>query len=543
MTLLASSPMAQAQNYCLAIRGNGESEPAHWGAMANVVERLGLPQAMAGGSSATISMFWLESIASHPLIQGQPAAIQKERASLMIKSLLGFLQGVQDSRAWKEFVALYGEYQKSKGLATAEKIRLLASSGQFEAALRALDQGVELGLLDPRALAPLVKALESQDAASARFYVEELAQTVRVFGSFDAATDDNLFFRPGLVSFEKASEAFGRVAGFYAAEDADPATLAKWGAFLETCAPASTGLNWAQILTRSPRCHALFGEVFRTHFDRKGTAGMERKSVGFRIPSFPTTTVLTGPAVQEIENAMREYHRRRDSRFGRDFRLSDPENIRFGYWGAPEALDRIRLELDESDEKSRRFLALGETDWKTVLSLSPAEPGLSPLKIFEAGGERFVSAGGWSDLHPVAVLKAAGCANVVYLTRRGGESIFAQGVAKRLFGFERSWDVLKTTTPEDARRNGEINVRGDSADMTSLWSRLYNMANPQSSIRRSLEKADAVLCTNWNDFDAKKDLPGLVEDSYRSSYVIKSADPALREALEPSISENIPGCR
>jgi hypothetical protein len=30
-------------DYCIALRGNGEAAPAHWGAIAQLVEKLGLP--------------------------------------------------------------------------------------------------------------------------------------------------------------------------------------------------------------------------------------------------------------------------------------------------------------------------------------------------------------------------------------------------------------------------------------------------------------------------------------------------------------------
>ena len=44
VTLFVISLKLNAEPYCLALRGNGEAQPAHWGALANLVEKMGLPQ-------------------------------------------------------------------------------------------------------------------------------------------------------------------------------------------------------------------------------------------------------------------------------------------------------------------------------------------------------------------------------------------------------------------------------------------------------------------------------------------------------------------
>ncbi|MBC7371421.1 MAG: hypothetical protein H7326_07650 [Bdellovibrionaceae bacterium] len=112
------------------------------------------------------------------------------------------------------------------------------------------------------------------------------------------------------------------------------------------------------------------------------------------------------------------------------------------------------------DAKSQKFLSLGESTWAKVLSLSPAEPGLSSSLAIS---RTMRSAGGWSDLHPTLVLKAAGCENIIYVARKGDESPFAQNVFRRL------------TT--------------------------------------------AMKCTNWNDFSVPKDVNALIEDSMRAPVI------------------------
>ena len=72
--------------YCLAIRGNGNAAPAHWGAISRLVSERGMPIAMAGGSSASINMFLLESLSLNPIPQSD------EERALMIKSFQGYLE-------------------------------------------------------------------------------------------------------------------------------------------------------------------------------------------------------------------------------------------------------------------------------------------------------------------------------------------------------------------------------------------------------------------------------------------------------------------
>ncbi|NJM10385.1 MAG: hypothetical protein HC883_05910 [Bdellovibrionaceae bacterium] len=165
-------------------------------------------------------------------------------------------------------------------------------------------------------------------------------------------------------------------------------------------------------------------------------------------------------------------------------------------------------------KKSRRFLPLGMASWREVLGLSPAEPGLASMQPFMVGQTEYISAGGWSDLHPIMVLKAAGCKRVVYVTRRGGESPFAQGVARRL-----------------------LSQRGNQWLASPLLSKLYDLRNPMSSLRQSLNMADAVLCTDWNRFDVKNGLKDLIKDSYRASpYYIRNREAFTGVTLVPQLN-------
>jgi hypothetical protein len=537
-----AAPAIREAPYCLALRGNGESQPAHWGALARTVELNGLQKLMSGGSSATISMFWLEAMAANPHVLNQKSQLQKERVSLMLKSLLGFVGIVKKSTEFQDFMELFGKIDLAKKTDVTKSLQSLVQKKNLTAAQGTLIRAYNLGLLDPEYASLILRALENQDLKKSQFYISELQETLRVFGAFNAATDQNIFFRSGIVSFERLAKSFGKIAHFYSAQGADNDLEAEWLAFFKMCAPISVGKTWTELMQDEPMCGQKFTSLFQSHFaPNQPEIPMEELQVGYAIPALPTTSVLIKEAAIQARSAMTEYHAKMDPAFGKSFKINQTDDVRFGYWGTAANLAKIAANLQGTqDEKSRRFYPFGQASWKEVLSLSPAEPGLSRLKTFKNQGQTLVSAGGWSDLHPVLVLKAAGCENVIYLTRQGGESLFAQGVAKRLLNLDRSWEHLETSTTEIKARNADPNNRGDSFDQTSTWSRLYNLGNPQSSLNESLRQASAIFCTNWNAYDIKTELVQLIENSYRSSFQVQSSD---LQNLLPFLTENKPGCQ
>ncbi|MBX3022054.1 MAG: hypothetical protein KF799_10290 [Bdellovibrionales bacterium] len=558
------SVAALADNYCLAIRGNGELAPAHWGAVSNVVERLGLPQVQAGGSSASITMFLLDAIASNRYVRAAGEEQRKERASLLIKSLEGFSNFLMQTKEFKEFKILYAQMMAVQEAQSLEQVQKLlqsaASIRENEAIIRSsLQTALEIGLLNKNTLGAIQRSLQlvltAPDVQTAqleterlRFYVSELVQSISVVGEFDAATDANLFFRPGFVDFDALAQQLGQIGEFYSARESSAQDETAWQKFLNKCAPISKGKQWPELAARG--CDDLLNQLIALHFSRPHK-NFAAELVGQSISSFPTTAVLTGNAVIETAAAFERYQEELNPKFGLSFKVSTPQELRFGYWGDEGDLRRVENSLVRDDEKSRRFLALGRAPWAEILGLSPAEPGLSPLRAFSHGKQNFVSAGGWSDLHPVKVLKAAGCESVVYITRRGGESLFAQGVAKRLLSidpqdvtgtdtsFGRKWDMLRTKPKADADRNWILNNQGDTSDMTSLWSRLYNVANPQSSLRQSLAAADAILCTDWNSFALVQGPREMISDAYTSPYFVPAGSRlASRSALTPRLDSS-----
>jgi len=556
--------------YCLALRGNGDLAPAHWGALAQMVERLGLPSAMAGGSSASINLFLLESIAMNPLVDGTPKPVQKLRASLLLKSLQAYLEVIASRPEWRDLQTL-ASFLKAQGGGESEEFvawlkRMVETQPEKLAALimenfatiqESLQVAMKLGLVDPATFQPLFLALrdlqaaksadeQQSTAARVQFYSGEIYRSVSLLGKFDAQSDHNLFFRSGLVNFKQLAVSFGQVANFYAGAGFSPRHRALLTRFFAECSDSASGKSWDSLRRSKPECDQRIKELVVMYNQEAAPGGSSREGdfVGAKIVTIPTTAILRGSAYLAAKAAFTRYHQALDSEFGKSFQV-DPSEVRLGYWGADDVLSRIRRNLRtpfrdaegtvwdfSQDEKSRLFEGLGPARWREVLSLSPAEPGLAPLQEFEARGEKLYSAGGWSDLHPGIVLKAAGCDQIVYVTRRGGESLFGQGVAKRLLGFtEVPWERL-STSPELVTANVIRNNNGVPSDLTSQWSRLYNLANPESSFNRTLSLVDSVVCTDWNRHSAMEQggISAMIAESYEAPWAFARQNHSLIRA-------------
>ncbi len=552
-TILFFSNVSLAADYCLSVRGNGELIASHWGAMASVVEKLGLPKAQAGGSSASISIFLLDSIASSEMVKQQPAT-----AVFLIKSLEGVTFWIKNQKEWQDFASLAVDAQSLGSANWAQELNKIFTEVdpvQITSALqvfydnlgrieRNLEVGRKLNLINFESFARLSQAVrvvqtshnvtEKQGALkTAKFYAGELYKTYEVFGKFNAESDDNLFFRSGIVDFDGLARQAGRIAGFYANASAQNKN---WNELYTSCSKDLKNKTWSELVETQPRCQNLLETTIDKFFRTSGD-DFSQKNIGQTIVSFPITSVLVDSAYREAKVAMDAYHRSLDSEFGKTFSLTNYDDVRFGYWGSRSALKNVAQNLDYKDAKSNRFLALNEATWFEALRLSPAEPGLSALREFSSGRKTFLSAGGWPDLTPTLILKAYGCKNIVHITRRGGESLFAQGVAKRLLNLDRDWSVLRTTA-ESYEDNWVLNNVGDRSDLNSNWAKLYNVANDNSSYKKSLRMADAILCTDWNQFKITEGPSAMIAHAYTSPFYVNDDGGLIAEndLLQPQLN-------
>jgi len=536
--------------YCMAIRGNGEAQPAHWGAMARLVENKGLPSQQSGGSSGAISMFLLENIAANPWVAEAKGQEQASRAAFMIKMIHGISNHLATSPKAQEVVDL-GQFVKQQK-ATLQKVSMETLDAVIKAqssdeifkrrqqVLQVVATLQELGVGETQQYKELLSSLvsvangqapENLDLAKVRFFAQDLKQSIETFGAFSAKSDPYIFFRQGLLSFPKFAKSVGRVATFLSGKLWDASTALAFVELETVCRPGHEGQSWNTMIHSDAKksCQDRVGKVVDTYFSQPLKWGSKSNNhvflpIGKTIPSYPSTSVLIDSAFDEADAVLKQYYDQLDRSGAETFKISNSEDVKFGYWGDTAKLQSIGGQLSNSDAKSARFLNLGQATWLTALSASPAEPGLAPLQKIMYQGKAAYSAGGWADLHPVPVLKAANCESVIYVTRQGGESLFAQGIAKLLLNFQRPWEKLWGESQSEKADVKAINQTGDPSDLQSPWSNLYNVANPSSSYMTSVQEADAIVCTNWDSFNSRQDLVGIVEDGYQAPWVVQNPD-------------------
>lgn len=535
-----------SDGYCAAIRGNGDAMPAHWGAMSRLVQEYGMPKAMSGGSSASITMFLLDSLDLNLNVESN------EEKALMIKSFQGYLEAMTQTPEGQAITSMVGDFPALKKvyetviklqqtptdpdsieliLKHLDNLQLLLDSPEFTGLINNqftdyLTQAIREGIR-------LTRNYDEPTYLQFSYRKEQIIAAVLNFGEFNAQTDATLFFRPGLIDFTSLSGLIGHMADFYSGiellnTEAQKLVSTDMHNFLDMCAKGTEELTWREITVERPFCQQLLTRAVLTYLNYKSD-GIAKESrifdmIGDNIASFPSTSILKGDAHKSYLDGLKKFQSATNSNFASEFTINQSD-LAFGYWGTPEQLSKVKSQLQKlfpHDVKSQKFLALGQRPWIEALATSPAEPGLSSLIPLT---DDMTSAGGWSDLHPTLILRAHGCDNVIYVTRKGGESFFAQGVISRLTqidGLDLSiYDGL------DFEERYALNAEGNPHDIgpkASTWSRLYNMANPKSSLRKSMDQATAILCTDWDRHSSRENMDKLIADSMRADLIFTSPD-------------------
>lgn len=567
--LFCTSPGNSEQaDYCVGIRGNGELIAAHWPAMARMVEELGMPQAIAGGSSGSITTFLVESVALNPDLALIVDPIERrQKQSLLIKSMPFYLQILaHHSQAVSGFEFLNGLSDRGSEI-TQNLMRYFSSASEGNASDEKLAQDLAGALkkygplLNPEILRGLVRH-------PARFR-KAVLESLEVFGKFNATTDRDIFFRPGLIDFKYFALLIGQIGDFYAGNTPNEHQT-KLMSFLNNCSKKGYGRHFADL---SANCQNEFAQLVDQYLSTPWSQYRNQRifdPLGLGLSSFATTSIIKGEAKEKFTQMMSAYNSANQSIDYSTYSINFDKDIAYGYWGQQSQLKKIQTGLQpfiqKGDLKSKKFLALESANWFEVLSLSPAEPGLANIQNLIRNSSResvlseltkdyqnrwtdlqphqkYISAGGWSDLHPTLILKAYGCENIVYLTRQNGESIFGQTVFIRLTGTQNQIPFWKELS---LNNNQGWDVKGTEAEHTP-WNQLYNLGNKESSFNRSLNETDAVYCTDWNSFDVfnKGQLNSMLRDSYTAPVLLRpgsSSKLQVNKVQDVVHSSGFPGC-
>jgi len=495
---------------CVAIRGNGELITAHFAALSRIAEIFGPFDGVAGGSSASITSFLTESMHMHPLLWECPGgtctrAQAGARLGLLYKSLFGYLGAMGERDEAVAVTAILGVIQLAKDEGIGELVDADKISEAWSALVTLFESEDVRGLVNPEVVT-LLK--DSPDKAE---HVKDIWNGIKSFGAFDSE-DPSIFVRPGLINFPGLASHVGRIGSFYAGYGAYDE--AAWRAFLDGCAEGGVGFNWPIVATIDvdgtscgDRFAALLSAWRADFIPQEDTVGNRVEDrVGQHLRTLAITSVLTGQAAQTFQTALDQYLAAQPWTLEVAF-----ADVKAGYWGA--AVDVAGVVNDPEgfgDLKTSKAITLGQATWREVLSLSPAEPGLSRAVALNASQ---VSAGGWPDLHPVLALRNAGCERVIYLTRRGKDSSFGRGVAALL--------------------------GASAADDTAL----YDLGTPTSGFATSLREAAGVWCTDWDNVGATN-LSGMMNDAYNAPFEVHDetlvpAGPAYEHTTD---SAGLVGC-
>lgn len=498
---------SDAPKLCAAVRGNGEYIVTHFSALARITEHFGVIDGIAGGSSGSISTFVYDSILQNPIVMRGTPAEKAANVALMLKSLQGYGEVVVASKEGSEVGELAGTIGRLKAEMDKRGIQALVATDTYKAAseLKAVLSIPEVKtLINPEAFSMLA------DVAHLSFNVKELYTSLVTLGAF-SVDDNRLFFRPGILDWDGLADLFGRVGDFYAGQRADTDAQEKW---LHQCAGATLGKSWEEI--SGTACGAQFAGIVSDYRAKVRASGAKSIRLTERIgqPSllrkFVATSVLEGDAVTKWDAANAKYRSGEVATGSVPFAPSFAD-VKFGYWSsAADYRTASSSHRYDGDLKTSKMTSLGDATWKEILRASPAEPGLSN---FVKLGDGRMSAGGWSDLAPVLVLKNLGCERVIYVTREGDESQFAMKIAKHL---------------------------GMSQDD---FESLYELGG-ESSFSKSLAEADAVWCTNWNSFTdlQQKELAADAWKAPLETHAGFAGIPTLAPYPNLSASVNKPGC-
>jgi hypothetical protein len=495
--------------FCAAVRGNGQYIFTHFGSLARITEEYGILDGIAGGSSGSLTAFIYESMRMNPILNKYSGAEKELKLALMLKSMLGYLDTLKGT---DEFIALagmqvFGEAMNDKGLETLESDDADRAKSTLNVILA--DPNVRR-LVNPE-IFTMLSGRDNPPYKSLEFKIDEIKQAAGALTAF-AANDQKILFREGLVNMKNAADMIGRIADFYAlSKHVDKVAMES---FLDQCGDAqSRGLDWRQVtkLDRGgKKCGKIFSDLVASYRSehRKSNFVTPMSRLDDHLGKAIETVILSAyvendpnaqtTAPQDFTAALKRYRNGDEPAYDVDF-----DNVHFGFWASEGWKTKLIAGIAQStDAKTKKYRSVSQSalTWRDIIPLSIMEPGLS--RMIPVDADR-VFIGGWADLHPVQPLKAAGCDEVIYVSREGPETKFVSDPRP-----------LTASSPK-------VGV-AELLNLTPAQQKdLYAPDNTNSSYSRAVSTADAVWCTNW-DTIGSLDFDGMFAHSYNSRIAPKT---------------------
>ncbi len=565
LAMFSLSAIAEAPKVCVALRGNGFRVAAHFGAMSRVVEEVGVPDAMVGGSSSNITMFITESAVMNPWLP-QDAEAKKETIAFLLKSVPEYMLNVTNYDVIKDVRDLAGNKEDQKRIKEVfdrfNSIKnplkygyaawVFATEGLFRNLLQIKNSVYTEEAIHPEFLAymsqtgQLKKDLKKEKdplkqeilTAVIAYREKQVADALGSASKFDARTDVNLFFRPGIIHHRGLAHIFDRIASFYAGYNMHTKKLRdETQNWIKTCAPNSKGLTFREIEARNPFCGTelrRLGLSYLKNYDRissrmrtctaQDDIGARCKRfrhddrLGKKILTYSMTSVMRGDTVTAYNKMAAEFDMTSDPDFGNKFK-GKVDDFRIGYFGDEAILNTAKNRLSApfvdqvgrpqdftQDFKSNRLVALGNAAWNQALPASAAEPGQSrPVAATLSSGEKVLTFGGWADPNSAHLLKGLDC-----------ETTLAVMTSTKV-GYNFGEQVIKRLMPDMAgiQELSDEEIAYGTDDMTSQFSLWRNPKNPLSSENISLKAADGVMCTQWDE-ESALDTTRTLEENFRA---------------------------
>jgi hypothetical protein len=580
-----------AGKLCVAIRGNGQAMLAHFGALARITEHYGVVDGLAGGSSTSITMFIYQSMLQNPALDdctedgGEFQACEPEqraaRLALLLKSMqvyveaVGTNDGLLNNPALKEFAESVRAEPIEQLLSDPTQAEKVANAAAL--LTRRLDPdalgriGVNLNSELAKMLAPVKSDGSPRSTAELAYNANEVYQSVANLGKF-SVPNNRLFFRLGLIDWQKAPLVFGHAGDFYAGND--PNLSADMKSWLDTCAEKTVGRTWwhsadstetsddiAHTVVDGVNCADAFWKAPRVN--RRGvltapasglaanflsdlqkhvafTASRIDESIGDKKgdkPVFPVlavTSLLTGDSVKAYEDALEVYRSGTVAapplpkpgdpaptepprmRAGEIKYAGTWTDVKVGYWGPADVLDALTAgaarystpNTPEYDPKTAKTRSLGDRPWSEILGRSPAEPGLAPAQPFKDKDGNYNGGGDFAGGKPVYSL--GGWPDLIPVVAL--KNSLCGGPNDRVIYLTRQ-DASEPETKFAVQIAAQLGLEGDELKAYYDPQGVGDDHTPPSSYNFSLSKADAVYCTRWNDFS-----PVPVEVLFNNAY-------------------------